>query len=186
MDRAGPAFRPAALRPTKDCGHLRRWSGKFDTKRRNSISLLQARRRAEAMGVTINGLVRLDEEADLADYYNKRVIMGHEKIRHGYIELRGLCPCDQGEAHQGIIVSSRPPRGVIDLDRPRICHDGTTLWRSAERKARGRRRVAAGCQARKDYAAYGPCAVNGRQFDELLMRLDSAEDEQRRKSPIRR
>jgi hypothetical protein len=32
------------------------------------------------MGVTINGLVRSDEEADLADYYNKRVIMGHEKF----------------------------------------------------------------------------------------------------------
>ena len=48
--------------------------------RRKSISLLQARRRAEAMGVTINGLVISAEEADLADYYNKRVIMGREKF----------------------------------------------------------------------------------------------------------
>ncbi len=49
-------------------------------KRRKSISLLQARRRAEAMGVTINGLVISDEEADLAGYYNRSVIMGPEKF----------------------------------------------------------------------------------------------------------
>jgi hypothetical protein len=49
-------------------------------RRQHSISLLQARRRAEEMGVTINGLVISDEEADLATYYNKRVIMGPNKF----------------------------------------------------------------------------------------------------------
>ncbi|WP_147274744.1 hypothetical protein [Phyllobacterium bourgognense] len=40
----------------------------------------------------------------------------------------------------------------------------------------------------KDYVAYGPHAApaNDRQFDDLLKRLDSAEDAQRRESPIRR
>jgi hypothetical protein len=49
-------------------------------RRRHSISLLQARRRAEQMGVTINGLVISDEEADLATYYNKSVIMGPNRF----------------------------------------------------------------------------------------------------------
>ncbi len=49
-------------------------------KRRKSISLHQARGRAEAMGVTINGLVISDEEADLADYYHKSVIMGPNRF----------------------------------------------------------------------------------------------------------
>ncbi|CAN7414040.1 DUF1194 domain-containing protein [Phyllobacterium sp. LjRoot231] len=49
-------------------------------KRRKSISLNQARGRAEEMGVTINGLVISDEEADLADYYDKSVIMGPNKF----------------------------------------------------------------------------------------------------------
>ncbi|CAN7258764.1 DUF1194 domain-containing protein [Phyllobacterium sp. LjRoot231] len=42
--------------------------------------LLQARRRADEMGVTINGLVISDEETDLADYYNKSVIMGPNRF----------------------------------------------------------------------------------------------------------
>ncbi|MEK1887668.1 MAG: DUF1194 domain-containing protein [Phyllobacterium sp.] len=45
-------------------------------KRRPSISLLQARRRAEEMGVTINALVISDEDVDLASYYTNRVIIG--------------------------------------------------------------------------------------------------------------
>jgi hypothetical protein len=45
-------------------------------KRRTPISLEQARRRSEQMGVTINGLVISDEETGLADYYNNKVIMG--------------------------------------------------------------------------------------------------------------
>jgi len=49
-------------------------------KRRKSISLTQARDRAEAMGVTINGLVISDEETDLADYYNQKVIMGPNRF----------------------------------------------------------------------------------------------------------
>lgn len=49
-------------------------------KRRKSISLLQARGRAEEMGVTINGLVISDEETDLADYYDKSVIMGSNRF----------------------------------------------------------------------------------------------------------
>lgn len=49
-------------------------------KRRKSISLLQARGRAEKMGVTINGLVISDEETGLADYYNQKVIMGPNKF----------------------------------------------------------------------------------------------------------
>ncbi|RCW78033.1 hypothetical protein [Phyllobacterium bourgognense] len=40
----------------------------------------------------------------------------------------------------------------------------------------------------KDYVAYGPYAApaNGQQSDDLLKRLECAEDEQRRESPIRR
>jgi len=49
-------------------------------KRRKSMSLNQARGRAEEMGVTINGLVISDEEADLADYYDKSVIMGSNRF----------------------------------------------------------------------------------------------------------
>ena len=49
-------------------------------KRRRSITLQQARGRAKGMGVTINGLVILNEETDLADYYNKQVIAGHESF----------------------------------------------------------------------------------------------------------
>lgn len=49
-------------------------------KRRKSISLNQVRGRTEKMGVTINGLVILDEEADLADYYNKSAIVGSNRF----------------------------------------------------------------------------------------------------------
>ena len=49
-------------------------------KRKESVSLDQARDRAEAMGVTVNGLVISDEVKDLADYYNERVIVGPNKF----------------------------------------------------------------------------------------------------------
>ena len=49
-------------------------------KRRKSVSLLQARHRAEEMGVTVNGLVISDEETDLADYYNQKVIVGPNRF----------------------------------------------------------------------------------------------------------
>ncbi|MRG55693.1 DUF1194 domain-containing protein [Phyllobacterium sp. SYP-B3895] len=49
-------------------------------RRRRSVSLLQARQRAQEMGVTINALAISDEETDLADYYNDRVILGSERF----------------------------------------------------------------------------------------------------------
>ena len=47
-------------------------------KRRQTPSLYQARQRAMKMGTTVNGLVISDEEPDLPDYYETRVILGED------------------------------------------------------------------------------------------------------------
>lgn len=45
-------------------------------RRRIGVSIFAARKRAEAMGVTLNGLVITDEEPDIATYYQDRVASG--------------------------------------------------------------------------------------------------------------
>jgi len=45
-------------------------------RRRDGVSAFSARRRAEAAGVTINGLAIVDDEPDLEQYYLEKVVVG--------------------------------------------------------------------------------------------------------------
>lgn len=45
-------------------------------RRRGSVSIFTARKRAEEAGVVVNGLAIVDEELDLEDYYLKQVAVG--------------------------------------------------------------------------------------------------------------
>jgi hypothetical protein len=65
---------------------------RYPRKRRFGPSLHNARLRAAAMGVTINGLVLAAEDASLSDYYRARVIVGpgsfvQEVAGPGYAEM---------------------------------------------------------------------------------------------------
>ncbi len=48
--------------------------------RRRGVALMQARQRARAMDVTVNGLAIQSEDPDLADYYRKYLITGPESF----------------------------------------------------------------------------------------------------------
>ncbi|MBW9115875.1 DUF1194 domain-containing protein [Rhizobium cauense] len=73
-------------------------------KRRQTPSLYQARKRAAAMGTTVNGLVVSDEEPDLFGYYEKRVILGEDAF---VMEVRSFA--DYAEAIRRKLIRELSP-----------------------------------------------------------------------------